>query len=813
MIKIFFDSKIMDSVTTKKTIKHRTSLFLSIALILSNLIWPKAYAWEIVENNKRNKSKSVIYLDNKSILTRSVLKKLNKWIGFLKNCSKILNTRKRIKVISLNKHTHNLKNLLKKTYKSHSKKKNLVLGNIIGKISETDKIKIKTSKSILGEIVLYHVQLLELKKISFFDKSNFKFKNFSLNFESVSIMSRKNPESQSSSALMHIYPEIKEFNLHDKNILLDIPRGIVETNFSEKSGCKLSTNLKLNHLTTGFYSKKKLFCCQKYNNQTIYNLFKKYSKRKNNNRKFKLNKYRLINKFFIKKKILKSNLSKKKNKRRLKKKKFLTINSFKKTAAKKMSDYSFKLREERNSVSTNKCLSLLGIRRNFSTGQLNLKRYISFFLKKKKKNLRIKFGKKKSKSALDLCDLTIFPFFSFNSPKRKKRFFYKSTVLNSFSNFSLNTMNNFKKRLIYHTELKKNIRVNIKKNFNRKKFNSNKISYKPVFSSELLISNYISKIIRSVKLFFYLHRKYNNFLLSNSRKFIYLNDFGGLNFIAKSFSNGIYIPKSLIESYKMYKKSSFLGNSDADFNLSEMYYYGKGVERNKKKFFIFLNSCSNKEDIPSLFNMLVCLKKVFHKDSNCVRYSEQIKKLTRINFIKKKNLKIANKKQKTARSSVLFSNIRQLTEVSLIKSLVYSLVTPSHNLLFGFIQEKQNFVSLAIKNFKKNCINNSFSSGLRTGELLLEIDQIFMSIELLKDYRTFNSSWKDFYFISRVLLANGFLPDYSFKFIPFTKKSEEHSELFRKTLVFVAFFYSSINILLFLVKFFISIRIINLIIS
>jgi hypothetical protein len=801
----------------KKFTKHKTMLFSSVAIFLSCIFWSKANAYQTLKNSKDNINSNILFEKQQLDFSRSKLKNFNNWIGFFRNTSKLLTSNRKFKKIISNKRIKNVNNLLNKTESCNIEKQSqLGLEDILSKLTETDKFRTKNSKWAIGEIILYRVKLLQINGyFSYFKKNNYSFEKISSDCELIQIKTRKSSETQFTSTLLHICPELNEINTHDSYILIDIPKGFVENDFSKKSGCKLSNNLKSNLKNFGYYSKKNLFGFKKNNNLHIYNIVKKQSSKKKINKKFKLNKFRLIKSRAYKKNIHKIYSTKNKIKINQKNKKiiifpgnYIASDKNKEIYRKTNLNKNNETIKNKNLTITNLLSSSFGIKHNFLINQLRRKNRTFFFFRKKIKSISIRFNSKRTKSNLNLTNLTLFPSFSFTSSKRKKRLYFRSILLNSNFNFNSYLMNNFKKRFIYNlTGFKKMICFNKKKYFEKIEIKKFQIRPKRIFSNIIYLQNTSSKCFSSIKLCFYCNEKTSNIFISHTKKFIKLNDIVALNFLAQSFSKGIYIPKSLLESYKTYSKSSSFGNHEAQFNLSEMYSLGKGVERNEKVFFNCLKSSSKTDYLPSLFNLMIIMEKGLFSNNDNIRTSTQLEKITKIEFKRKKKSNKIKKKQKTSKSNIFFLNTRKLTEVSIIKALIYSLFVPSHSLLFSFIQEKKNLVSLAIKNYKKICLLYSFSSGLKIGELLLENGQIFLSIEMTKEYCNFNSPWKDLYFYFRTFLGDGFLPDYTLNFMSCYEKSLISFNFFRKFLYSLALIYSFTESFFFYLKFFFTIKI------
>nr|UXY88443.1 sel1 repeat domain-containing protein [Cryptomonas curvata] len=803
----FLKGKFSDNIKKKIIFKRKKLLISALAICLSCLFISTATAGDFSRKKDDSLKQELKITEKEFHFNRFPIKTFGNWVGLFRNNNKILATKKRFKKICLNKRTSNLNNLLKKNSQYDFKISNpICLGEMVEKITESDRWGLKNSKLNLGEILLYRINLINIKSDFFsLSKDSLIFEENSTGFESIKISSRFNPEIQSSSALLYTYPELSEFNSLKNYFLLDVPKGFVEAGFSDKSGCKLSNNLKSDQKWFGYYSKKNIFYSQNYYNQSMYKVVSKNLNRKKKNKKFKTHKFLLINNCTLKKKIDNFYLNKKRIKKNFELKELVTFDkTYNKNEIlldKKISIHKLK------TLKKNLFFSTLGIKKKFFVNDLVKPTKFPFFFKKKKQSRRVRlnFGKKRAKSTFTLNDLNTFRLFPFNQLKLRKRFFVRSVLLNSYSSFSLHLMKNFKKSFIHYLPiLRKKTQFEFKNVLESIKDNNSISNFKRTITKKNNIHIKFCKCIFSKKFFLYSNEKNDNVLFPYCKNFIFFKDVGGLNFLGKSFSNGLDIPKSFSESYKIYIKSSCLGNPEAQFNLSEMYFYGKGVERNKKLFFVYSKSSSLREFMPSLFNLIIILKKGIETNFDNIRTFMQVKKFTGIQFKRKKKTK---KTKKTFRSNIFFLNIRKPTEIFLIKNFIYSVFTPTHSMLSGFMQAKQTLTSFALKNFKIASTYHSFSSGLRIGDILLENGQIFLSIESVKEYHSFNSSWKDLYFIFESFMGNGFLPDYSLLLSYYFRKSKNFINLFVKfVLVFVRFFYY-IDFLLFSVKFFLTIQI------
>ena len=250
----FLKEKISHNIKKKIIFKRKKLLISALAICLSCFFISNANASDFSNEKNNSLCRKLKITEKEFYFSRFQLKELGNWVGLFRNNGKILATKKRFKKICLNKRTSNMNNLLKKNSQCDFKISNSIcLGEIVEKITESDKWELKNSKLNLGEILLYRVNSINIKNDFFsLSKDSFILEENSTCFESIRKNSRFNPEIQSSSALLYTYPELSEFNSIKNYFLLDVPKGFVEASFSDKSGCKLSNNLKSNQKWFGY---------------------------------------------------------------------------------------------------------------------------------------------------------------------------------------------------------------------------------------------------------------------------------------------------------------------------------------------------------------------------------------------------------------------------------------------------------------------------------------------------------------------------------------------------------------------------------
>jgi hypothetical protein len=219
------------------------------------------------------------------------------------------------------------------------------------------------------------------------------------------------------------------------------------------------------------------------------------------------------------------------------------------------------------------------------------------------------------------------------------------------------------------------------------------------------------------------------------------------------------VPRSFYEALTYFLKASKLGNSEALLGLGNVFFEGRGVEKNKKFSIAFFRSSGKRDNMKGMFNSAFMEKRGIGYNPNTLKALHSFKKLETI--IKKRKQKTKNyKKSKFSKNFYRF--LRKPTEFGLLKCYVNSL-SPSRYLSFpGIILKKAKKICSLIGLWNRSSNLCSYQSTWNLGEILLENRQYFLCSKKIQEIFDFYPEKKNFlqvfqnpkknHFVTRLLL-------------------------------------------------------------
>mmetsp|Transcript_25811 Transcript_25811/g.51765 ORF Transcript_25811/g.51765 Transcript_25811/m.51765 type:complete len:832 (-) Transcript_25811:1132-3627(-) len=603
--------------------------------------------------------------------------------------------------------------------------------DLIEKISEAEKLRKKKVKLNFGEMVLAGIKMVNVK--TFFLSGELSKPNFSGILESFELASYSNPDLQSISSCLFLYPEIKSVYGLENRISEDTGKGFIFGKISSHSGSDFSREIMIQQKIFGFNTLKNLKNAFRYqtkiSSSTLRKDFDCVSRNKSDNSgKWVFSgKKRTMN-------IVLLDLSFEKIKfTKVKKNKSITFSENKLGNLKKLNLALFK-----NEIFVEK-----GYNKFFKKDQSkkNLRIYEIFGFKNKKtpgkfknkiRSLKRKnFGKIENKTITFNSSLENHIGFSkeFSLIKKENGINWKNQK-RVFS-FGLNNLKKIFKKFLISQTLKnwRPLSLNTKntklyKNFLIKGTDNKKLNK--------VIKAVSDEILKTQKKFCWEEEKKEDSEISHLKESFKIKDPIGTEFLGIIFGFGSNFPKNFIESNKFLSQSSIMGNLDAQYNIGFSLLEGKGNPRQKKTSYQVLASGAKKGHMDSIYDFSVLMEKGLGRKTDEIRAFYLNKQISELGGEEKLISKKIFKKERVGLSQLFFSSLKKPNESEIMRCLVGPFFFGSMSFLSGIIFRKGGKIGAALNHENKTISENGFNSTLFLVELFLENRQIFLSVEKSK---------------------------------------------------------------------------------
>mmetsp|Transcript_28356 Transcript_28356/g.67216 ORF Transcript_28356/g.67216 Transcript_28356/m.67216 type:complete len:902 (+) Transcript_28356:59-2764(+) len=639
------------------------------------------------------------------------------------------------------------------------------LPDLIEKLNEAEKLRKKTNQGNFGSMILSGLKVFDSKYSFFSDFSELLLKpKFSSLLESLELAAMSNPDLQSFSSCLFLYPEIKSFHGLDNFINEDPGKGFVLGKISSDSGSDLSREIIIQQKIFGFNTIKNLKNAFHYQKKISSSLFRKDVDciARNKTQDFGKWAYSHTKKhpsfpFFDisseKKKVLKT--TKKKmilfpniglDKLESLDSKFsgnLSLDtdeeSFFSQKNQPAEDFKMFTRSIWDQLELESIFMehLSPIGAYWKQGEKEIPRfqcetphwvYFNEFYKKlnlfKYDSLAPSMEEDSNDVHLGFCDefvLTppeielnwnikerIFPFHLHNLGKTIKKFIV-SKQLKIQKPLDLPKENKKKSSILFIKGTNENNLNCFRKNFFDEIFKGKKFIPPPKDARKIPDSE-ISHLKESLK----------------------LNDRTGIEFLGKIFSIGSKLPKSFSQSIKFFYQASFVGNLDAQHFLgSSLLEGGDGVARNKNISRSIMISSAKLSHMDSIYDSSLLIENGLGGETDVIRAFYLNKQITDYGGEDDQISGLIPIKEKVGLNPIFFFALKK-EESGLLSCFVGSLFFNSMSFFSGAILEKVNKISSALNYQNKAFFENSFNSILSVIELFFENRQTFLSIEKSK---------------------------------------------------------------------------------
>jgi hypothetical protein len=711
----------LDKFTIHFTSKKKSLLIASVGIILNFIFSKKVHSETYLPKNKKE------YLFVKPKTFKKVIgaknKKIDIWFksdrNFMMSCIENIKT-------TLQLSFYRQKTNINTNISCHN---SLVL---VEKLNEGEKLRNKISKLNLGEVVFSGINILRIKNFKIFSALEIEAAPYHQScLQSFETLSNSNPDIQFSNSLFFHIKDTKNFFNIQQHIPSDHVRGFVLANFGANSGSILSNNFLIRQKLDGFYSKKNL--SQAFNKQIKYSSIKLRplspiiinNKLGNDRRLF--NSSNFLPKSLIILKVL------------LYKCRIIRYESFRKIMLKK--------NEKRNDSINNEELYIFRIHKFFfyhSRVKNNFLPKLGIFVNLRKNYLRLLLNLIKDLEEEILSGKSIFsqlkldeiiPVFTLilqdyiqknNNKVHPTKYFF---LLDSTVNFSKRYVKLHKIKKYEHLTGFRILKSTQKIDIRLYSLNKKKIEF-----TKLLGEN-----IKSYKNFIFQTTKFErhdplvaHFKISKNE-----NETIGIKLIGICFSIGMFLPKSIVESSKFYNLSSSLGNSIAQFYLSNIFFLGKCFSRNRSLSYIFSKASFKRGHLKALFNTAIYLKNKIGTQGDLYRAFNLMKKVQDYSAERRKITTISISREKSDIFKIFFASMIKIREYKIIKFFVFSFFVQNMSFLPTGILNKSEAITSTLNFQNLSSLKNSIQSIVKLSELLLENGQDFLSIEkfrLLPDF-------------------------------------------------------------------------------
>jgi len=708
------------------TFKKKQLVIATLLIFLNCLSWKKVHASPFLDNSK-----------------------INVEIDILKNSKKQVQGVKKCNIDSWGVSNNNFFSV-SETFHKHSsdfsfqtnswglKKKNnqsfnapFFFPELIEKINEAEKLRKKTNKLNFGEMIISGLKIFDTK-YSFFSELVVK-PNFSGPLESLELATFTNPDLQSFSSCLNLFPEVKFFHSLEKLIPEDPGKGFVLGKISSDSGSDFSKEIIINQKTFGYHTIRNLKDAFKYQKKVSSLILRKDSDCVSRNKSDEFGKW-VLSSEPKNSKITLLDLSTEKIK--ISKTKRNKILMFFSNNSENLRNFSPESQREEifeeNMKNFSSQESFL-IKKLKSFNNLDLTEDVGSKISNHRPKLhgKSKFGKIENKT------ITVTPSFENHIGFCKEFFLSKSeinlrwNVKNRIFPFHLHSLRKNIKKFILPVKLKisKPIEINFLNGDNSFIFVYKNLSKKNFKKTQ---RNFFDEILKSKQSLSWEEEKKEDSDVSHLKESLKLNDHLGIEFLGKIYSMGLNFPRSHIESTKFFSKSSALGNLDAQYALGASFFEGKGAGKDKKISRKLIASAAKLGHMDSIYDLSVLEEKGLGGKIDIIRAFHLNKQIVEFGGDEKIISKKITKKEKVGLSQVFFSSLKNPNETNIQRCFIGSLFFSSMSFFSGVILEKGNKIASSLSYQNKTISENCFNSILSIIELFLENRQTFLSIEKCK---------------------------------------------------------------------------------
>mmetsp|Transcript_31017 Transcript_31017/g.72263 ORF Transcript_31017/g.72263 Transcript_31017/m.72263 type:complete len:424 (-) Transcript_31017:727-1998(-) len=317
---------------------------------------------------------------------------------------------------------------------------------------------------------------------------------------------------------------------------------------------------------------------------------------------------------------------------------------------------------------------------------------------------------------------------------RNKKIFKLEKSRKSFP-FRNNSFICFKKKFICQKLFYQKRRGNLisnKKKMNKTKSRILKIKKFCFFLSrneKISSSKNLSRFRNKIGYFNIIHSKESCFFLENK----------GIFHLANSYLKGKLLPRSFHEALVCLSNASKLGNSEALFQLGNIFFEGKGVGRNKKYSVSFFRSSGKRENKKGLYNSAFMEKRGIGFNSDSLKALHSIGKLETLGRKKKKKTK-SSKKSKFSKNFYRF--LQKPDETGLLRCYLNSLISFRYFSFPAVILKKAGYIGYLTNLLNRSSTVSSYESAWNLSELFLENRQPFLASKKIEEISNFYPNQK-----------------------------------------------------------------------